>query len=233
MRHLCRIRVVMKVCKLTMLKENKKLLRVALWVKEYAHPARIFGGMFFLLALIAGIFWMYGKEIEPLAFVLGLISSAFLAAPSVAEYIAPSRKPIKEMTFDEILQFIPTTDAKADWSGISKVWSSERFLKEDPRLRFRARFDDEGIQNDDFKDSWANCHPNSHATGYWYDLYYDGAFIDRVILVAVDDGRALLPPPDFKTGKIKVYNYRIAQIHDVTNTLDDYIKRSKLQVEDS
>jgi hypothetical protein len=216
-----------------MLKNNKKLYLTAIWIKKYSHPIRVFGGVFFLLALVAGLFWMTGKEIEPLAFVLGLLSSAFFAAPSVAEYIAPNRKPIRDMTFDEILEFIPTTDAKNDWYGISKDWSSEMFLKEDPRLRFRARFDEDGTQNEDFKEPWANCHPDSHATGYWYDLYYDGAFIDRIILVSVDGGRASLPTPDFKTGKVKLYNYRVAQIHDTINTLDDYMKRSKLSVENS
>ena len=207
--------------------------KIALWVKEYTHALRVLGGIFFALALIAGLFWMGGNEIEPLAFVLGLLSSLFFASPSVAEYILPNRKPVKEMTFDEILEFIPTTDPENDWYGISRDWSSERFLKEDPRLRFRAKFGEEGVQCEDFKEEWANCHPDSRATGYWYDLYYDGAFLDRIILVAVDGARAMIPPPDFKTGKIQLYNYRVAQIHDTIKSLDEYIRRSKLEVENS
>ncbi len=205
----------------------------ALWIKEYAHALRVLGGIFFVLALIAGLFWMGGKEIEPLAFVLDLISSLLFASPSVAEYILPNRKPVKEMTFGEIIEFIPTTDPKEDWYGISRDWSSERFLKEDPRLRFRANFSEEGIQCEDFKEDWANCHPDSRAIGYWYDLYYDGAFLDRIILVAVDGARAMVPPPDFTTKKIKLYNYRVAQIHDSIGMLDEYIERSKLEVEHS
>lgn len=211
---------------------KKIFKKPALWIKTYKHALRVFGGIFFVLAIVAGFFWMSGFEIEPLAFVMCLLSSLFFASPSVAEFFVPDRKPISEMTFDEILEFIPTTDPASDWEGISRAWSTERFLKEDPRLRFRAKFTEDGIQNEDFKDPWANRHPNPSATGYWYDLFYDGAFLDRIILVSVDGGRASLPPPDFKSGKIKTYDYRVAQIFDTLDTLDEYISRSKLEVED-
>ena len=194
--------------------------KMALWVKENTHPLRVLGGIFFALALLAGLFWVVGNDIESVAFVLGLISSLLFSSPSIAEYILPNRKPVRGMTFDEILEFIQSTDPKNDWYGISKDWASERFLKEDPRLRFRAKFDEEGTQNDDFKEPWANCHPDKHAAGYWYDLYYDGAFLDRIILVSVDGGRASIPPPDFSSKKIKIYNYRVAQIHDTLGSLD-------------
>lgn len=205
---------------------------ICLWIKEYTHPLRVIGGIFFGLALLVGIIWISGKEVEPLAFMLGLLSSLFLASPSIAEYFLPDRKPVKDMTFEEILSFIPSTDSKNDWHGISREWASERFLKEDPRLRFRAKFTDDGIQNSDFKESWANSHPDSHATGYWYELYYDGAFLDRVLLVSVDGCRANIPPPSSTSGKIERYEYCVAQIHDTLGTLDQYISRSKLQVAD-
>ena len=35
----------------------------------------------------------------------------------------------------------------------------------------------------------------------------------------------------FKTKKIKLYNYRVAQIHDTLDSLDEYIARSNLEVE--
>lgn len=212
---------------------NKIVFKTALWIKEYKHPLRVIGGIFFFLSLIAGIFWVSGREVEAIAFLLGLFSSLFFAAPSIAEYISPDRKPIRHMSFEEILCFIPTTNPKNDWHGISSDWSSEYFLKEDPRLRFRAKFTDDGVQNDDFKEEWANCHPDTHAVGYWHDLYYDGAFINRIILVAVDGARAMLPVPDYRTKKIKEFDYRVAQIHDLLGTLDDYIRRSKLTLENS
>ena len=77
----------------------------------------------------------------------------------------------------------------------------------------------------------ANRHPDKHAIGYWYDLLYDGAFIDRQILVSVDGGRALIPPPKPGTTEISVWNYHFAKIHDTLDLLDEHIRRSGLTVE--
>jgi len=104
-------------------------------------------------------------------------------------------------------------------------------LKEDPRLRFRAKFIDDGVQNDDFQDEWANRYSHPKATGYWYDLYLDGNLIDRFILVSVDGGRATLPTPDYPSGKIKLLDYRVAQIHETLSSLDQYLARSGLEIE--
>jgi hypothetical protein len=204
--------------------------KAAIWVKEYKHPLRVVGGLFFVLALIAGLIWVLGKEVEPIAFLLGMLSSLFLASPSVAEFVVPDRKPVRHMTYQELLDFILTTNAKEDWHGVSTSVSSEYFLKEDPRLRFKSKHTEEGVQNDDFKEPWANCHPDKHAAGYWHELYFDGDFIERFILVAVDGARAMVPPPDFTTKKIEPLTYRVAEIFDVCNTLDEYIQRSKLEV---
>lgn len=212
---------------------NKYLLCAALKIKEYSHVLRFIGGIFFILTLLSGIIWICGKDIESTAFLLGLISSTFLYLPSIANYLAPNRKPIRYMDYEEILDFIPNSDPKKDWHGISKTWSSEMFLKEDPRLRFRARFDDEGIQSDDFIEPWANNYANPKAVGYWYELYYDGAFIDRVILVAVDGAKAMLPLPLSGTTDVILYNYKVAQIHDTLNTLESYMSSSKLNVKNS
>lgn len=212
------------------LKQDPKIRAAALWVKEYKHPLRVLGGLFFVLAFLAGIIWVLGAEIEPIAFILGMLSSLFLASPSIAQYIVPDRKPVRDMTYEEILAFILTTDPKEDWHGASLQLASEYFLKEDPRLRFRAKHTEDGVQNENFRDEWANRHPDPNAAGYWHELYYDGNFIDRFILVAVDGARASVPPPDIETKMIEPLNYRVAQIFDVLGTLDEYIQRSGLQV---
>ena len=209
------------------------LEKVCLWIKEYRHALRVTGGLLFAAAFLAGIFWMAGWEIEPTAFTLGMLSSLFLASPSIAEYFLPERKPVREMTFEEILEFIPTTHPTNDWHGINTDWIGERFLKEDPRLRFSAKFIDDGIQNSNFKDKWANRHPHEEATGYWYNLYYDGAFLDRIVMVSIDGGRAIVPCPDIKSGKIEPYNYFVGKLFDSLESLDEYIKRSDLEVNDS
>lgn len=213
--------------------ENQSVKQFALWVKGYARVLNVLASVFFVLTFIAGIVWALGKEIEPVAFVLSLITSTFFGLPHLAEFILPSRKPVKDMTYEELLEFVQQSNPKDDWGGVSTNWVSERFLKEDPRLRFRAKYTDEGIQNDDYQDKWANLHPDPKATGYWYDLYYDGNLIDRFILVAVDGARSNLPPPDWKTGKVKYLNYKLAQIHDTLATLDEYMMRSGLEIENN
>lgn len=200
----------------------------AIWVKQYAHVFKVIGGIFFILSLLAGIIWISGKEIEPIAFTFGLLSSLFFASPSVAEYIVPNRKPIRHMDFNEILEFILDTNPKEDWKIIENNWAEEAFLKEDPRLRIRCRYDDEGTHNENFQEPWANKHPDKHATSYWYNLSYDGSLIERYILVSVDGSRARLPLPNLSTLKVKPLPYKIAEIFDGLDSLEDYMQRSGL-----
>lgn len=213
------------------IRKNKTVKRISLWIKKYSHALRVIGGVFFVLALLVGIIWVFGKDVEPIAFLFGIISSLLLASPSVAEYVTPNRKPIRHMDYNEILNFILTTDPKNDWKWIKTNWAEEAFLKEDPRLRIRARWDDEGKHNDNFKQKWANKYPDPNAVSYWYDLSYDGALIERFILVSVDGARAELPMPEINTLKVKPLPYKIAQIFDELNTLDEYMHRSELTVE--
>jgi hypothetical protein len=210
--------------------KNKKIIGIAIWIKEFAHAFRVFGGIFFVLALVTGIFWIAGNNVEPIAYVLGLISSLLFASPSIAEYVVPNRKPVRHMDYDEILEFVKTTNAKTDWKWVKTNWAEEAFLKEDPRLRIRVRWDDEGIHVRGFQESWANKHPDPTANSYWYDLSYDGALIDRFILVSVDGARAELPLPDRNTLEVEPLIYKIAQIFDGLNTLDEYMRRSGLSV---
>ncbi len=137
------------------------------------------------------------------------------------------------MDYDEILSFIKTTNAKQDWKFIKTNWAEEAFLKEDPRLRIRMRWDDEGVHVKDFKEPWANKHPDPTANSYWYDLSYDGALIERFILVSVDGGRAELPLPDRSTLEVEPLIYKVAEVFDELNTLEEYMRRSGLSVKNT
>ena len=212
------------------IRSNSRVQRACLWIKEYAHVLKVIGGCFFGLALICGVIWIAGKDIEPVAFVMGLISSLFFSLPSIAAFVVPDRKPVRYMNYEEILSFIQNTDASTDWHGVQTNWASERFLKEDPRLRFRSSAAPEDVQNETFVESWANKHPDPNAKGYFYNLIYDGSLIDRFILVAVDGSRADIPLPDVKTGEISRLNYQVGKILDTQGTLDEYIRRSGLTV---
>ena len=215
------------------IRNNKTIIRIALWIKEYAHALRVIGGVFFVLALIAGIVWVSGNDVEPIAFLFGIISSLLLASPSIAEYVIPNRKPVRYMDYDEILEFILTTNPKNDWKWIKTNWAEEAFLKEDPRLRIRVRWDNEGKHNDNYQEKWANKYPDPSASSFWYDLSNDGALIERFILVSVDGARAELPLPDINSLEVKPLPYKIAQIFDELNTLDEYMRRSGLTVKNT
>jgi len=88
------------------IRKNKKVTDIAKWIKEYAHALRVLAGIFFVLALVTGVAWIAGKDVEPVAYVFGLISSLLFASPSIAEYVLPSRKPIRHMDYDEILKLV-------------------------------------------------------------------------------------------------------------------------------
>jgi hypothetical protein len=134
------------------------------------------------------------------------------------------------MSYDELLAFIEGTDASADWKLVQTGWAEEAFLKEDPRLRIRARSDDEGLHVKGFNEPWATQHADPVANSYWHDLTYDGALIERFILVSVDGARADLPLPDRNTLEVEPIAYTIAQIFDRLDRLDDYMQRSGLRV---
>lgn len=212
--------------------DNPPIKALALWVKEQAHAVRIIGGLFLLIALVLGIVWVMGVELEPVAFVFSLLASVFLSLPSVAEYILPDRKPIRHMSFDELLKLIDEEEPSA-WKVLHTNWAAEAFLCADPRLRFRTREDDVGIHCDDFQEPWATGHPDSRARSYWYDYLYDGNLIERFILVDVDGHRATLPLPDAGTTDVPMRRYRIAKIFERNDEVDDYMQRSGLSTYDT
>lgn len=201
---------------------KEKLKRSVLYIKSRTDILRIIGAIFFTLTLIAAVFWIFGSDAEPFAFTLSLISSVFFGLPYAAEAFYPNRKAVRDMSHDEILSFMTTTDPKSDWSGVSKNWSSERFLKEDPRLRMLMRYDEDGIQNEDFIDPWANKWLHPRAIGYWCDIYYDRNLIERIVLVSVDDGACFLPVPAFESNEVKELNYFCASNFDSLNNFKRY-----------
>jgi hypothetical protein len=211
-----------------------RLIPLAIWTKTNSHTLRAIGCLFFILSLLAGIAWVFGANIEPIAFTLGLFASIFLSSPSIAEYIYPNRKAISQMSAAEILEFIKTTNPKSDWKRIPTNWAVETYLIEDPRLRFRYRFDEEGIHDRQFQEPWASRHPDPNATSYWCYLYYDSALIDRYVLVSVDGGRALIPLPRQHIGNeiypsgITDLEFQIGKIHDYLETFDEYMERCGL-----
>jgi len=87
-------------------------------------------------------------------------------------------------------------------------------------------FDRDKFRNED----WATMHPDPNAYREFYEIYYCASFIEEKMLVAVDGFRASLPLPEVGTNKVKGEDYRFAKIVDHLNTLDEYMKRSGLEV---
>ena len=212
------------------IRKSRKAIKIAMWVKENSHSLREIALIFFALALFSGVIWMSGKDIEPIVFVLGSISTLLFASPAIARYALPDRKPVRHMNYDEILDFITTSNAKLDWKWIEINWAEEAFLKEDPHLRIRVRRDEAGIRVKDFNEPWVTAHSDLTATSHWFDLSYDSALIYRFTLVSVDGEKAELPMPDPDTLEVEPLSYKVAQIFDEHNTLDEYMNKSGLSV---
>ena len=203
---------------------------MAVWIKHNEHSLRETGLIFFMLSLFMGVVWISGKDVEPVVFTLGAICTLLFTSPVLARYALPDRKPVRHMSYDEILNFITTSDVKLDWKWIKTNWAQEAFLKEDPRLRIKVRSDESGIRDKDFNAPWMAALSDPTATSYWFDLSYDHALIDRFTLVFVDGSTAELPVPDPATLEVDPLDYKVAQIFDENNTLDEYMAKAGLSV---
>lgn len=138
-------------------------------------------------------------------------------------------------TYAYIESLIISSDPRADWEVIATNWVTTAVSKQDVNLRLIVSTEEDGIQNEDFKEEWANRHPDPRARGYWCDIYYSSTHVMRSILVSVDGARAMLPIPrqageDGKVSEVLPFDYRLAQIFDTLATLDEYMQRARLTV---
>jgi hypothetical protein len=139
----------------------------------------------------------------------------------------PSRSNIEKV--------IIRSDPMKDWNHKTDSVRTVSSYKHDMNLRFETKFIDDGVQCVDFKEPWANCHPDRSATGYWCNLYYGSTLVDKFILVAVDGERAMLPvpkkgSPNARPTQVLPLDYKVAQIHDTLGTLREYMTRSGLSI---
>ena len=73
---------------------------------------------------------------------------------------------------ERIEQVIMESSPENDWNHKGDGNISVTSYKNDLNLRFEMKFLDEGVQQEDFREPWANRHPDPSATGYWCDLFY-------------------------------------------------------------
>ena len=190
------------------------------------------GTCFCILMIWNLVSWISGTDTEPTVFAFSILMSFALALPRVARQVTEQRQ-LDRMNYDELMQFIALTQ-KNEWKCVSDDGMEEFLYLRDPSLRIKHFSGEEGTQNDDFKEPWANKFPDPRAYGLYFDLYHNGERLKRIILVAVDGCRAYLPCP--RPGTITVSNLcaKIASlVNHNTQLYDNYFQRAGLQHEDA
>lgn len=199
----------------------------------------IIGYAILILAAILCVIWLFqgeGSNLEPIVVFTSILSSVLVAIPGFIKSMLLG-KPIYKMIYEEILQFIESTDPCEDWKGITYNFGQihEKFLKADPGLRLRINHQGAGVQNKDYRDEWANSFLHKGATGYYCEINYNRAYIDWEILVAVDEGQCLMPPPEVKdaqiTKRVLKRKYVISKIFDTHGHLEKYMEKVGFIVE--
>ena len=111
------------------------------------------------LGIKMGAPWFQIKHLEDEAGLVALSASTGMASETYGPTSPPS--------FAYIEGCIISSDSRADWEVISTNWGTTAVSKKDVNLRLVVSSEDDGIQNADFKEPWANCHSDQRATGYW------------------------------------------------------------------
>lgn len=129
------------------------------------------------------------------------------------------------MNFDDVKKVLAES-SQDDW--IVDDESGSFTYKKDLNLHIeRAPFE----TFRDFNEGWATSHPDSHAVSIEFTVKYGTSFVDKKTLVSVDGHRATLPmPTSAKDLSVTPSDVNFAKIVDVSSSVDEYIKRSKIQI---
>lgn len=212
------------------LSNDKRIVRAAMWVQEHPLVWRVIGALFFAATAVFAVIWVMGKEVEPITFVLSLCSTLFFALPAVAELIT-AHKPVSQMSYHELLDFIEASSPRDDWISISPYETEELFCASETRLRIVHHIGNRGVQNDNFQEPWAQKFPDSHAHGLWYDIEFDRGCIRRILVVAVDGFRAYIACPKIPDMTITPLEDKIGRIIALNeNDYLEYRKRAGITV---
>jgi hypothetical protein len=175
---------------------------------------------------------MIPNSVVVAATLLGGAAAVWFFRDKIAAWLRPNA--LIDPSHEQIEKVVLRSDPRKDWLHAHGHTSQITSYRHNPTLRFERSFLEDGVQNDNYRDPWANRHPDSHAVGYWCDLYFGPTLIRRFVLVAVDGARALIPPPRRTDGvpggdTIQPLDLQVARIHDTLSTLDEYIARSGLR----
>ncbi|SES06493.1 hypothetical protein [Pedobacter rhizosphaerae] len=199
------------------------------FIDKHVQAINIMGLVSILLSVITILVWLSTcLNAEPWSALFGTLSGCFFGLRAVADYLRESEKHISEMNSDEIIFFILTTERDIDWHRINSDGKIEIYLRKHPALRFIM---DEEPLNDDYIAPWANSFPDPHAESYNFRLVLNGNLLKNTTLVTVDGGRVELPQPDLTTMKVFPFDYKIAQLFNISNSqFNSYMERAGLTV---
>jgi hypothetical protein len=127
------------------------------------------------------------------------------------------------MTYDQLLNLVRHSKPQ-DW-----LYNDDKGVhtfKADLNVRIERR-----QEKTAFSEPWAVRHPDPSASLWTYDIFFGGSPVYVFKIVSVDGHRADLPLPDPKTKVISRKDYELARAIDWLGTLDEYIVRSGLTVE--
>lgn len=131
------------------------------------------------------------------------------------------------MTHPELLDLLINSD-REDWLRNDERGIST--LKSDLNVTVRLRPDDEPQRFD--TEDWATNFPDKNAYIRVFELWYGASFVDEYYFCSVDGHRAMLPYPKVGTRSISREKYAIAKAVDLLDSLDEYIGRANMEVED-
>ena len=142
---------------------------------------------------------------------------------------------MQAMSYDSIIQTVMNSDPQADWKKSFYFYSNQHFgcyfYTPDVNLRFEEELGNDGCSVDtDFKEDWTDKFANPNAKVYGYGLYYASTLIKVFPLISVDGARAYLPMPKAGTTIVSELDYKVAQIHNEPNALEEYMKRTNFTV---
>lgn len=133
------------------------------------------------------------------------------------------------MQFDEIISIIQKSK-QSDW--VYNDFNITYVYKPNVSIRI-VKISQKHGHLEDFHEEWAENHPSaSIPSRVYFHIYYNSTCIKELVFVSIDGNRAVLPMPDAESRKtISRENYQYAKIVDDMGNLDDYIKRSGLNIE--
>ena len=130
-----------------------------------------------------------------------------------------------------IRERIMGSDPQRDWARSSDGSREWAVFVHDVNLRLELDYENR-VQNQNYREDWANRFPDKSASGYWCDVVYGSSRALSLYLVSVDGGRAMLPPPTVRNDppdlRVDPLWFRIAEVFDTLGTLYDYFRRAGL-----